>query len=117
MMLLIQQKYLNKGKAETMQSKTVDLEAMDQKDKNWLEADLSYLSELEPYEWGDADPQLIGKPIRYEQGVGFVVEGGKKSGQLSQHLEKLSSVFPKFNSSIFGDLGNERSLVAVRKLL
>jgi hypothetical protein len=64
-----------------MQAKTVEIETLDQEDKTWLEADLSHLSKLEPYDWGDADPQLIGKPIRYEQGVGFVIEGGKESGQ------------------------------------
>jgi hypothetical protein len=64
-----------------MQAKTVEIETLDQEDKSWLEADLSHLSELELYDWGDADPQAIGKPIRYEQGVGFVIEGGKESGQ------------------------------------
>jgi hypothetical protein len=64
-----------------MQSKTVEIEIMDREDKDWLESDLSHFSEIEPYDWGDADPQLIGKPIRYEQGVGFVIEGEKESGQ------------------------------------
>jgi hypothetical protein len=63
-----------------MQPKTVEFEAMDQEDRDWLESDLSHLSELEPYDWGDTDPQTTGKPIHYEQGVGFVIEGGEKSG-------------------------------------
>jgi hypothetical protein len=70
-------------RAGLMQSKTVDLEAMYQEDEHWLEANLSYLSELEPYDWGDADPQIIGKLIRSEQGVGFVIESGKGSGQVN----------------------------------
>jgi hypothetical protein len=64
-----------------MQTKAVKNEAMDQEDKGWLESDLSRLSELEPYDWGDVDPETTGQPIRYEQGMGFVVEGGKNSGQ------------------------------------
>jgi hypothetical protein len=54
---------------------------MSQEDKSWLESDLSNLFELEPYDWGEVDPQTTGKPIRYEQGVGFIIEGGKESGQ------------------------------------
>lgn len=54
---------------------------MDREDRDWLESDLSHLSEFEPYDWGDVDPETTGQPIRYEQGVGFVVEGGKNSGQ------------------------------------
>jgi hypothetical protein len=64
-----------------MQTKTVKSEAMDQENKDWLESDLSRLSELELYDWGDVDPETTGQPIRYEQGIGFVVEGGKNSGQ------------------------------------
>lgn len=63
-----------------MQTKTVEIEAMDREDKDWLESDLSHFSEYEPYDWGDVDPETTGYPIRYEQGVGFVVEGGKNSG-------------------------------------
>ncbi|NJM77777.1 MAG: hypothetical protein HC852_20845 [Acaryochloridaceae cyanobacterium RU_4_10] len=64
-----------------MQTKTVEIKAMDREDRDWLESDLSHLSELEPYDWGDVDPEAIGQPICYESGVGFVIEGGKDSGQ------------------------------------
>ena len=64
-----------------MQTKPVEIEAMDREDKDWLEADLSHSSEIEPYDWGDIDPKTTGQPIRYEPGVGFVIEGGKDSGQ------------------------------------
>ncbi len=62
-----------------MQSKTIEVKAMDQEDKNWLDADLSHLSEMESYDWGDTNPQTTGKLIHYQQGVGFVVEGSKQS--------------------------------------
>lgn len=39
----------------------------------WLEADLG---EVPPYDWGPGGPPA-GKPVRYEPGVGLVVEGGK----------------------------------------
>lgn len=42
-------------------------------DKNWLEADLG---QLPPYEWGLEGPPK-GKPLRYQPGVGLLVEGGK----------------------------------------
>jgi hypothetical protein len=64
-----------------MQSTTRTTEKMSQEDKSWLESDLSNLFELEPYDWGEVDPQTTDKPIRYEQGVGFIIEGGKESGQ------------------------------------
>jgi hypothetical protein len=63
-----------------MQSKTIDLEAMDQEDKDWLESDLSHFSEIDPYDWGDIDPETTGKPIRYEPGVGFVIEDSSDGG-------------------------------------
>lgn len=42
-------------------------------DEAWLEAGLG---ELPPYDWGPEGPPK-GKPVRYEPGVGLVVEGGK----------------------------------------
>jgi hypothetical protein len=42
-------------------------------DKDWLEADLG---ELPPYEWGAQGPPK-GKPVRYQPGVGLIIEGGK----------------------------------------
>lgn len=63
-----------------MQSKTRESSEMSQEDRDWIESDLSHLSELEPYDWGDIEPQTTGKPIHYEPGVGFIVEGGKESG-------------------------------------
>lgn len=45
-------------------------------DRNWIESDSSRLGEFEPYEWR-ADELEEGKPLRFEPGVGIVVEGGK----------------------------------------
>lgn len=42
-------------------------------DKDWLDADLG---ELPPYEWGPEGPPE-GKPVRYQPGVGLIIEGGK----------------------------------------
>jgi hypothetical protein len=58
-----------------MQSKAVEIESPSQEDKTWLESDLSGLSDLEPYEWRDTDPETMGKSIHYEEGVGFVIVG------------------------------------------
>ena len=33
-------------------------------DRAWLDADLSRLGEYEPYDWGDADPETLGEPLR-----------------------------------------------------
>ncbi len=52
-------------------------EALTAEDREWLDADLSRLGEIEPYEWGPEGPPA-GLPIRYEPGVGFVVEGEKR---------------------------------------
>lgn len=70
-------------KEQRMQSKAkaVEVETMSQEDQDWLETDLSRLSEFEPYDWGDVDPTTLGKPVHYEPGIGFVVEGGKESAQ------------------------------------
>ncbi|MBC7341174.1 MAG: hypothetical protein H5U02_01760 [Clostridia bacterium] len=50
------------------------LEKAEAEDRSWLEADLG---ELPPYDWGPEGPPK-GKPVRYQPGVGLVVEGGKK---------------------------------------
>ena len=60
------------GFTEQTTSRMIDIE-----DQAWMNTDLSGLSDLEPYDWGDVDPRSLGKPIRYEPGRGFVVEGGK----------------------------------------
>jgi len=44
-------------------------------DEDWLKADLG---ELPPYEWGPEGPPK-GKPVRYQPGIGLVVEGGKEA--------------------------------------
>jgi len=41
--------------------------------KEWLDADLA---ELPPYEWGPEGPPE-GKPVRYQPGMGLIIEGGK----------------------------------------
>jgi hypothetical protein len=43
-------------------------------DRDWLNADMD---ELPPYEWGPEGPPK-GKPVRYQPGVGLIVEGGKE---------------------------------------
>jgi len=48
---------------------------MNPEDSDWLTADLS--PPLEPYDWGEIDPDTLGKPIHFEVGVGFIVEGEK----------------------------------------
>jgi hypothetical protein len=45
-------------------------------DRAWLGGDLSRLGEFEPYEWEEGELEE-GKPMRYEPGAGFIVEGGK----------------------------------------
>jgi hypothetical protein len=42
-------------------------------EKAWLDSDLSRLGDYEPYDWGDTDPESVGKPISYEPGQGFMV--------------------------------------------
>jgi hypothetical protein len=42
-------------------------------EKAWLDSDLSRLGEYEPYDWGDTDPESVGKPISYVAGQGFTV--------------------------------------------
>lgn len=39
-------------------------EVMDDETKAWHDADLSKLSDYEPYDWGDIDPLTIGEPLR-----------------------------------------------------
>ncbi len=56
-----------------MQSKTVENEAMDQEDRDWLESDLSRLGEVEPYEWGEGELEE-GQPLKYIPGIGLVIE-------------------------------------------
>ena len=40
--------------------------ALDRETKNWLDADLSRLSEIEPYDWAGTDP-LAGEPIYWDE--------------------------------------------------
>ena len=47
-------------------------------DPAWLGGDLSRLGEFETYEWEEGLEE--GRPVSYEPGVGFVVEGGKRLG-------------------------------------
>ena len=52
------------------QGGTYELTAEDQA---WMDSDLSRLGEYEPYDWGPEGPPA-GRPIRYQPGVGFVIE-------------------------------------------
>lgn len=47
---------------------------MTDEDRAWLDAELA--PPMDPYEWGPEGPPLT-KPVRYEPGVGFVIEGGR----------------------------------------
>lgn len=49
-----------------------EAEGMTPEDRAWLDADLSRLSEHEPYDWGPEGPPR-GKPIRYVAGMGLVI--------------------------------------------
>jgi hypothetical protein len=42
-------------------------------EKAWTDADLSRLGDYEPYDWGNTDPETVGKPISYKAGQGFIV--------------------------------------------
>jgi hypothetical protein len=42
-------------------------------EKSWINSDLSRLGDYEPYDWGDINPESIGKPISYIVGQGFIV--------------------------------------------
>jgi hypothetical protein len=39
-------------------------QVMDEESRAWHDADLSNLSDYEPYDWGDVDPMTIGEPLR-----------------------------------------------------
>jgi hypothetical protein len=41
--------------------------------KTWNDSDLSRLADYESYDWGDTDPETVGKTISYEPGQGFIV--------------------------------------------
>jgi hypothetical protein len=46
----------------------------------WLNSDLSRLGEYEPYDWGEEDPEALGRAVRYEPGRGLVVEEDHADG-------------------------------------
>jgi hypothetical protein len=54
-----------------------DRREIDSETQIWMEADLG--GPLPPYEWGPQG-EPVGKPVRFEPGVGLVVEGGKDLG-------------------------------------
>ncbi len=56
---------------------TSSVEGRTDEDGAWLESDLSRLGEFEPYEWAEGELEE-GALVRYEPGVGPVIEGGKK---------------------------------------
>lgn len=50
---------------------------LNEEDKAWLDADLSRMGELEPYDWGPEGPPE-GKPIEWDDGrQAFVIVGGR----------------------------------------
>ena len=38
-------------------------ESLDLETQVWMNSDLSRMDELEPYDWGESDPETIGEPI------------------------------------------------------
>ena len=48
----------NFGKVEEAKEDYVEKEIV-----AWLSADLTNMAELEPYDWGDIDPETVGEPI------------------------------------------------------
>lgn len=44
----------------------------DAETRAWTEAALA--PPLDPFEWGDTDPDTLGQPVRYVPGVGLVIE-------------------------------------------
>jgi hypothetical protein len=50
---------------------------IDPETQTWMDADLG--GPLPPYDWGPQGAP-VGKPVRFEPGVGLVVEGGKDLG-------------------------------------
>lgn len=57
-----------------------DEEGMREEDRAWLDADLSNMGDVEPYDWGPDGPPKT-KPIDYVPGVGLVVRGGKTKSE------------------------------------
>lgn len=51
-----------------------DVEELDPETVAWLDAGLSDMAGIEPYDWGPDGPPPV-KPVRYLPGVGFVIEG------------------------------------------
>lgn len=45
-------------------------EIMDEETRAWLGAALA--PEIEPYEWGDVDPEALGEPLRFDAKKGWV---------------------------------------------
>lgn len=54
-----------------------DVGEMTDHDRAWLSSDVSHLGKFEPYGWQEGELEE-GRPLRYEPGVGIVVEGGKE---------------------------------------
>jgi hypothetical protein len=70
-MIDIQEQYLTDAEGHKIASeKTADRD-------DWLDSDLSRLEDYEPYDWGEIDPLMLGKPVQYVSSIGLVVEGGK----------------------------------------
>lgn len=59
--------------AERLRAKQAS-EGMTEEDRAWLDADLSRMGELEPYDWAGTDP-LAGDPVRWDPLTGTIVVG------------------------------------------
>lgn len=51
-------------------AREVDPEPMDEETKAWLDAPFD--PPLEPYDWGDVDPEALGEPLRFDPKRGWV---------------------------------------------
>lgn len=49
---------------DLLEYEPLDEPAAPDDDRAWLDADLSRLGEIEPYDWGDEDPESMGEPLR-----------------------------------------------------
>lgn len=64
------------GEDEAGRLDAEDAHGMTAEDRAWLEASLSDLAALEPYDWGEEGLPPT-KPVEYVPGVGFVIVGGR----------------------------------------
>ena len=55
---------------------------LDEETQVWLSSDLSRMSEIEPYDWGDIDPLTYGKPIKWDEEKQAFIVIGREDGNV-----------------------------------